>query len=117
MKKISSQWLLDNYKDLDWGRFEETFFGNRLLLVSPFRLCRFSMRVGLHLRRPTQVIITQGTFIKMRPAKRFENLPLKTIDVNNPDGCLYEDGWDPIFHMPRWPDSPGQVVYPGTSTT
>lgn len=51
------------------------------------------MRVGLHLNRPMQAIMTMGKFLKMKPASKWENgsWRLKVLDPKRgPDNCMYE---------------------------
>jgi hypothetical protein len=55
-----------------------------------FRRTRFKMRVGLHLNRPTQAIIAEGQFVRMRAAPEYADYELRVLDAQKPDSCLYE---------------------------
>ncbi|RPI87191.1 MAG: hypothetical protein EHM40_23140 [Chloroflexi bacterium] len=55
-----------------------------------FRRTKFKMRVGIHLGRPTQAILAEGQFVRMRSAPEYADYELKVLDAKNPDSCLYE---------------------------
>lgn len=70
--------------------FEQITKGEMQLHAGGFGRTTFKMRVGLHLGRPTQAIIAQGCFVRMRAATEYADYELKVLDANNPDVCLYE---------------------------
>ncbi len=49
----------------------------------------FAMRVGLHLKRPTQAIMAAGQFVRMRSAGNATGRDLKVLDPAMPGNCLY----------------------------
>ncbi len=48
----------------------------------------FKLRVGQHMKRTFQTIISSGKFVRMRSAPKFE-LATKTLTPDDPDTCLY----------------------------
>lgn len=77
--------------DIPFSKFEEETRGElRLRTGLGLRHTKFRMRVGLHLGRPTQAIIAEGVFVRMRAAPEYADFELKVLDANNPDVCLYE---------------------------
>ena len=97
-----------------FANFEETTKGEILLNTGlTFRRTKFKMRIGLHLNRPTQAIIAEGHFVRMRAAPEYADYELKVLDANNPDNCLYEQliaevagksggGWLPRIRKKFW---------------
>ena len=78
----------------DWGfpAFESTENGHIRLDDNPKRyVYDFYMRVGLHMKRPTQVIMSCGKYLKMRKAEKWASFPLRDIDPGNPETTLYEE--------------------------
>ncbi len=77
-----------------WDDFEDTNDGHiKVPLGSTDPLGQsFYMRVGLHMKRPMQVLIAEGNFIRMRSEKRWpEWLPqFKQLDPKEPSGCIYQ---------------------------
>ena len=73
LKKLLPKWA-------SWEAFEDTDDGNIEI---------FSMRVGTHLGRPTQAVMAEGHFLKIRARPDFAGYQLKRLDPSNPDECLY----------------------------
>ena len=97
--------------DPTWEMFEAQKDGN--LRIGGYI---FSMRVGLHLKRPTQAIMGAGQFIKMRSAGNATGRTLKVLDPTMPDRCIYGRGmglgelinpkdccWHPDGYLPTKP--------------
>lgn len=70
-----------------WEMFEKQHSGD--LKIGGYI---FSMRVGLHLQRPTQAVMAAGQFIKMRSAGNATGRKLKVLDPNMPNRALYKMG-------------------------
>lgn len=90
--------MVSYYEELLEGRefafFEELHNGDWWI-----KSVKFQMRVGLHMGHPTQVIIANGQFIKVRPWGYDDDYyfarPLHKIDASDPDECLYGSSWHP----------------------
>jgi len=80
-----NDWLRELIAHIHWDEFSKLNNGTIELQGIQFKL-----RVGLHLGRPTQVIIAEGQFIRMRAAPEYADHELKVLDAKNPDNCLYE---------------------------
>ena len=97
-----------------FANFESDAKGELLLNTGlTFKRTKFKMRIGLHLNRPTQAIIAEGHFIRMRAAPEYADYELKVLDANHPDNCLYEQliaevanrsggGWLPRVRKKFW---------------
>jgi len=70
--------------------FEQAPKGQIDIHAGSFKRTKFKMRIGLHLQRPTQAIIADGHFVRMRAAPEYVDYELKVLDANNPDNCPYE---------------------------
>lgn len=98
--RISLDTLSRMSEDVPWSAFEAMQDGVLLLkdqaqTVLPeeeeldTREWVFVMRVGVHLGRSTQAIMSCGHFIRLRKDDRWEGWPLNVLDPSNPDGCIY----------------------------
>ena len=91
---LSLEELHSLLKPYNWDDFEATQDGYLPIAQQPAdpEGISFYMRVGLHMKRPMQVIIAEGNFVRMRVEKRWlEWQPqFKTIDPKNPKESLYE---------------------------
>lgn len=68
------------------------------------------MRVGLHMGRPTQAIMAEGHFLRIRAARpEFAVAYLKKLDPQYPDTCLYLGGL--TGQQPMWMPSPPAPVF------
>jgi hypothetical protein len=86
-----------------FSKFEENPKGELKIHTGlNFRATKFKMRVGLHLGRPTQAIIAEGQFVKMRAAPEYADYELRVLDANNPDACLYEQLIAEVGPTKRW---------------
>lgn len=100
--RISIEKLARIVEDTPWDAFEATPDGRLLVMdraqtILPeeedvdHRPWVFEMRVGLHLDRPTQAIMSCGHFIKLRRDNRWEQYRsfLGVLDPEHPNHCLY----------------------------
>jgi hypothetical protein len=79
--------------DWTWEAFETIPDGHLRLAgneVEPY-CADFYMRVGLHLERPVQAIVSCGKFIRLRRDERWTMHFLNKIDPTDPYSSLYID--------------------------
>jgi hypothetical protein len=82
-----TDYLTDLLGDLPFEAFEMNPTGNIILLGT-----KFSMRIGVFLGMPSQAIMAQQQFVKMRHVQKFDKRALKVLDPKEPDRCLYKLG-------------------------
>ena len=82
-----TDYLTDLLGDLPFEAFEMNPTGNIILLGT-----KFSMRIGVFLGMPSQAIMAQQQFVKMRHVQKFDKRALKVLDPKEPDSCLYQCG-------------------------
>jgi hypothetical protein len=116
--RISVNQLIRIAENTTWEAFEAMPDGRLLLQDHAQTLLKgeepvnqllwvFEMRVGLHFERPVQAIMSCGHFIRMRSADVWAGWPLKKLDPEQPDSCLYpttsttqfsaQRGWQPNY--------------------
>lgn len=103
-----------------WSHFEKLDGGNIRPRLRPRRFHermmpwpkgpRFCLRVGLHLGKPTQAIMCEGQFVRIRRYDHTCDLEaLKVLDPTDPDKALYHrKGWKPPAE--RWTGGGGFTV-------
>jgi hypothetical protein len=90
--KALEEELIEYLGDWGWAAFESTEDGHIRLDDNPKKYpYDFYMRVGLHMKRPMQVIVSYGKYIRMRSAEQWAAFPLNDIDPANPETTLYAD--------------------------
>jgi len=94
IEPLSLEELHSLLKPYNWDDFEATQDGYLPIAQQPAdpEGISFYMRVGLHMKRPMQVIIAEGNFVRMRAEKRWPEWQpqFKTIDPKNPKESLYK---------------------------
>lgn len=95
--ELISDYLTDLLGDLPFEAFQTTTTGNLTLLGT-----KFCMRIGKFLGQPSQAIIAQQQFVKMRHVDKYDKRSLKVIDPKEPDACLYSNGVGPAETAPTW---------------
>lgn len=84
---LITDYLTDLLGDLPFEAFQTVPTGNITLLGT-----QFHMRIGKFLGQPSQAIIAQQQFVKMRHVDKYDKRSLKVIDPKEPDSCLYQSG-------------------------
>lgn len=79
---------------ITWDDFEKTDLGEFTVgYVPPGEqeplFIKFSMRVGLHMNRPFQVVIADKQFVRLRAAPAYTGHVLKRLFAADPNYCLY----------------------------
>jgi hypothetical protein len=95
--ELITDYLTDLLGDLPFEAFQTTTTGNLTLLGT-----KFYMRIGKFLGQPSQAIIAQQQFVKMRHVDKYDKRSLKVIDPKEPDACLYSNGTGPAETTPTW---------------
>jgi hypothetical protein len=115
MMELSVERLTEIAECVPWETFEKIEDGS-LMLEDPKREAAqddefadyrytYYLRVGLHLRQPTQAIICRGNYIRMRHGKRWEGFisHLRKLDCKTPEMLLY--------YFPMYADVSGLNAY------
>jgi len=86
--------------DAPWTHFEQFIIG-----IAVFGGIEFKMRIGLHMKRPTQAVMALGQFVKLRRANEYGRFKLKNLTPEAPDTCVYFHGWGQDM-VPCWCPAP-----------
>jgi len=76
--------LEEMINDLRWEHFESEMWGQ--IQISKII---FAMRVGLHMDRPTQAVMAEGQFVRMRSADYWKDFMLTKLDPDRLYESLY----------------------------
>src|SRR5271170_6264375 len=79
---------------LDWEDFEKSSTGDVFVRKMPTKdMVRFSLRVGLHMGRPSKAILAMQQFVRITVAQEYEPYKqwLHKLDPNYQDGCTYTE--------------------------
>jgi len=103
---LITDYLTDLLGTLSFPSFEAAEAGEITLLGT-----RFYMRIGKFLGQPSQAIIAEKQFVKMRHVTEYDKNDLKVLEVSDPDCCLYDNGhWCPPFRQPAMPAGLGGIM-------